>query len=103
MKILTAAEMREVDRKSIEVGIPGIILMENAAIQVVDFLRETFAPLSDPNVVIFCGKGNNGGDGFAIARHLFFRRLVASLTVYEVFSAADLAGDAAKIEPCWRH
>ena len=46
MTILTAAEMREVDRLTIEAGIPGIILMENAGSRVVDFLRETFAPLS---------------------------------------------------------
>ena len=45
MKILTAAEMREVDRRTIEAGIPGIVLMENAGHRVVEFLAERFAPL----------------------------------------------------------
>lgn len=96
MKVLTAAEMREVDRKTIEAGIPGLILMENAANRVVDFLRETFAPLQDFHVVVFCGKGNNGGDGFAIARQLYSRQLVASVTVFEVFPPEELKGDAAE-------
>jgi ADP-dependent NAD(P)H-hydrate dehydratase / NAD(P)H-hydrate epimerase len=94
MKILTAAEMREVDRLTIEGGIPGLILMENAGCRVVDFLCETFAPLAAQNVLIICGKGNNGGDGFVIARQLFTRRLCRQLTVLELFPAEDLAGDA---------
>ena len=44
MKILTAAEMREVDRRTVEAGIPGIVLMENAGHRVVEFLAERFAP-----------------------------------------------------------
>lgn len=95
MKILTAAEMREVDARTIQAGIPGLILMENAAHGVVEFLRETFSPLSQVHVVIFCGKGNNGGDGFAIARHLYSRNLAASVTVFETFPADELKGDAA--------
>jgi ADP-dependent NAD(P)H-hydrate dehydratase / NAD(P)H-hydrate epimerase len=94
MKILTAAEMREVDRLTIESGISGVILMENAGCRVVDFLCETFAPLAAQNVVVICGKGNNGGDGFVIARQLFTRRLCRQLTVLELFPAEDLAGDA---------
>ena len=70
MKILTADEMREVDRRTIEAGIPGIVLMENAGHRVVEFLELRFSPLSEQRVVIFCGKGNNGGDGFVIARQL---------------------------------
>ena len=96
MKILTAAEMREVDRRTIESGIPGLILMENAASRVVDFLRETFVPLEQHRVVIFCGKGNNGGDGFGTARQLFSRKLAADLIVYELFPPEDLKGDAAE-------
>jgi len=94
MKILTAAEMREVDRLTIERGIPGLILMENAGCRVVDFLRETFAPLSGQKVVVICGKGNNGGDGFVIARQLFTRKLCRELSVLELFSGEDLTGDA---------
>lgn len=96
MKILTAAEMREVDRLTIERGIPGLILMENAGSRVVDFLRETFAPLSEQYVVVICGKGNNGGDGFVAARQLFTRNLCRHLKVVELFDPATLTGDAAE-------
>lgn len=95
MKILTAAQMREVDRLTIERGIPGLVLMENAGGRVVDFLRETFAPLRQHRVVVVCGKGNNGGDGFVVARHLFIRQLCAALHVVETSDPAELAGDAA--------
>ena len=53
MKILSAAEMREVDAATIKRGIPGIILMENEGIRVVEYLRETLAPLSKHRAVIF--------------------------------------------------
>ena len=95
MKVLTAAETREVDRRTIESGIPGLILMENAGSRVVDFLLEQFAPLADQRVLVVCGKGNNGGDGFVVARQLFTRRLCRELTVVELFDPASLTGDAA--------
>ncbi len=95
MKILSAAQMREVDRLTIERGISGLILMENAGSRVVDFLRENFAPLSRHDVVVVCGKGNNGGDGFVVARQLFTRNLCRKLTVYELFEPGTLTGDAA--------
>jgi NAD(P)H-hydrate epimerase len=94
MKILTAAEMREVDRLTIERGIPGLILMENAGCRVVEVLAETFAPLADQRVLIVCGKGNNGGDGFVVARQLFIRSLCRQLTVWELFGPDSLSGDA---------
>ncbi len=86
--------MREVDRLTIERGIPGLILMENAGSRVVDFLLQTFAPLSEQRVVVVCGKGNNGGDGFVVARQLFTRRLCRQLTVLELFDPETLTGDA---------
>ena len=46
MKVLTSAQMREIDRRTVELGIPGIMLMENAGHRVAEFLAETFAPLS---------------------------------------------------------
>jgi ADP-dependent NAD(P)H-hydrate dehydratase / NAD(P)H-hydrate epimerase len=70
MKVLTAAEMREVDRLTMEGGISGPVLMENAGCRVVEFLELRFAPLAEHRIVIFCGKGNNGGDGLVIARQL---------------------------------
>jgi NAD(P)H-hydrate epimerase len=94
VKILTNEEMGEIDRLTIENGIPGLILMENAGSRVVDFLCETFAPLAQQRVVVVCGKGNNGGDGFVVARQLFTRQLCKSLTVFELFDEAELKGDA---------
>ena len=69
-RVLTAAQMRDIDSRTVELGIPGIVLMENAAHRVVEFLAERFAPLSGQRIVVLCGKGNNGGDGLAIARQL---------------------------------
>ncbi|MCB1037235.1 MAG: NAD(P)H-hydrate epimerase, partial [Acidobacteria bacterium] len=72
MRVLDADAMREVDRQAIEdLGIPSLVLMENAALGVVDALAETFPEVS--RVAIFCGPGNNGGDGFAVGRHLAVR------------------------------
>ncbi|MEA2463637.1 MAG: ADP-dependent NAD(P)H-hydrate dehydratase / NAD(P)H-hydrate epimerase, partial [Acidobacteriota bacterium] len=69
MKILNSEQMRNIDRRATEsFGIPSIVLMENAAIAVVDAVFEHY-PEAD-RVAIVCGTGMNGGDGFAIARHL---------------------------------
>jgi len=69
MKIATTQIMRSIDRYCIDVlGIPGIVLMENAALKVVKNISE-----NDKNFVIVCSSGNNGGDGFVVARHLFNR------------------------------
>ncbi|MBI4464007.1 MAG: NAD(P)H-hydrate epimerase, partial [Acidobacteria bacterium] len=74
MKILTARQMREVDRITIEkLGVPGPLLMENAGRNVFEVLREKFPSLSRERITILCGKGNNGGDGFVVARHLYQR------------------------------
>src|SRR5438270_4797049 len=86
--------MREVDRLTIERGIPGLTLMENAGSRVVDFLREAFPPLTEHRVVMVCGKGNTGGDGFVVARQLFTRKLCRELTVLELFDRESLTGDA---------
>lgn len=72
MRVLTAAAMRDVDRRAIdELGIPSLVLMENAALGVVEALTERF-PRTE-RVAVLCGPGNNGGDGLAIARHLSCR------------------------------
>ena len=63
--------MRAFDEKAtIEYSIPSVVLMENAALRVVEFLEWKFGDLREKRVVVLCGKGNNGGDGFVIARHL---------------------------------
>ena len=67
--VLTAAEMRDADRRTIEeVGLPGAVLMENAGAAVAREIRARFPRARRP--VVLCGKGNNGGDGFVVARHL---------------------------------
>ena len=95
MKVLTAAEMREVDRRTIELGIPGIVHMENAAHRVVEAIAERFAPLSTQRIAVLCGKGNNGGDGLAIARQLRTRFAPAALDVVLLADPEELKGDAA--------
>ncbi len=68
---LTREQVREVDRRAIEqYGIPGIVLMENAAIGAANVALEMLEGVSAPSALILCGGGNNGGDGLAVARHL---------------------------------
>src|SRR5437763_633909 len=69
----TRAEMRELDRRaSEEFGIPSLLLMENAGRAAADVACEIARP-PDGCVLVFCGRGNNGGDGFVVARHLVNR------------------------------
>jgi ADP-dependent NAD(P)H-hydrate dehydratase / NAD(P)H-hydrate epimerase len=91
MKILTAAEMGEADRRSVEAGISIATLMENAGRAVARFCERHYTP--GGLVVVLCGKGNNGGDGFVAARHL----AVSGRTVRVLLlgAAADVKGDAA--------
>lgn len=87
--VLTAAEMREADRRTIEeVGLPGAVLMENAGAAVAQAIRAHFSAAR--RLAILCGKGNNGGDGFVVARRL--RELQPAL--YLVGSRRDVKGDA---------
>ena len=114
MKVLTAAEMREVDRRTTELGISGAVLMENAGHRVVEFLSERFSPLSAQRVAVICGKGNNGGDGLVIARQLFTRYRPAALHVVlsdssddseplRMLRAAGFSAVATEIAPEMRH
>ena len=92
IKVLTASQMRELDRVTTErVGVPGMVLMENAGRNVVRALAERFV-LERERVAILCGKGNNGGDGFAVARHLSMRG--HSPRVALLADPAALTGDA---------
>ena len=95
MKVLTAAQMREVDRRTIERGIPGLVLMENAGQRVAEFIEQKFAPLDQHHAVVYCGKGNNGGDGLVVARELLIRGKLRALDVVLVAAPEELAGDAA--------
>lgn len=88
---LTREQSRQLDRRAIdEYGISGLVLMENAGRGVVDVLERL--GISGP-VVILCGKGNNAGDGFVIARHLEIRGHECKVIL--LFSRSELTGDAA--------
>ncbi len=91
--VLTRQQVREFDRRAIqEYGIPGIVLMENAGRGCADILCGLIGRGRGP-VVIVCGKGNNGGDGFVIARHLDLRGI--DVRVLLLADPKDLTGDAA--------
>jgi NAD(P)H-hydrate epimerase len=92
---LNRDEVREIDRKAIEeYEIPGIILMENAGRNVVEVILKMLPDPVKSRVAIFCGKGNNGGDGFVIARHLYNKGV--NVSVYLTTQVANVlaAGNA---------
>jgi hydroxyethylthiazole kinase-like uncharacterized protein yjeF len=101
MKALTAAEMREVDRLTTErLGISQLQLMENAGKQVADAIRQRYGLLRMPHVAVLCGKGNNGGDGFVVAR--FLKELRGVNACVFLFARRDeLRGDAAASFARW--
>jgi ADP-dependent NAD(P)H-hydrate dehydratase / NAD(P)H-hydrate epimerase len=93
MKIVTASQMQELDRRTIhEAGVPGKILMERAGTGVLAAIEQSFGPPRGKTVTIFCGKGNNGGDGFVVARLL--RRKQGKVHVCLLSNPRDLKGDA---------
>jgi len=93
VRVLDAGQMREADRQTIDViGIPSAVLMENAGRQVVAAMETAFAPLAGGRVAILCGCGNNGGDGFVVARVLWQRGIQAQ--VYVIGRLDQVRGDA---------
>ena len=83
MKILTAAQMAEVDRLTTEkYKIPSLLLMENAGRSLADELEKACRNLFRKRVLIFCGKGNNGGDGLVVARYLALRGARPEILVF---------------------
>ena len=89
--ILTREQIRRVDAMAIEeLGIPGVVLMENAGRNAAEHIARCLADTGADRVVIFCGPGNNGGDGFVIARQLANRGI--AVAVY-------LAGDPNRLSP----
>ena len=92
MKITTAAEMREIDRVTTEkYGVPSLSLMENAGTGVAQFILERYPDAK--RITVVCGKGNNGGDGFVIARKLHDAGRVVEVIL--LARGDELKGDAA--------
>lgn len=88
LAVLTAAQMREADRRTIEeLGLPGAVLMENAGAAVARVVEEGWPGVTP---LVLCGKGNNGGDGFVVARRLLARRARVLLFA----RPEDVRGDA---------
>lgn len=91
MKIVTAEEMREIDRITTEKhGVPSLTLMENAGRAVAEEVLSRYAP---QRALVICGKGNNGGDGFAAGRHL--AEAGVGVEVVALHDASEYSGDAA--------
>ncbi|MFZ3215419.1 MAG: NAD(P)H-hydrate dehydratase [Candidatus Acidiferrales bacterium] len=94
MKILTAAEMREVDRLSTaRYNIPSLTLMESAGASVAQFISRRWTNFAARRIVVLCGKGNNGGDGLVAARHL--QAFDANPEVFLFAAPEEMQGDAA--------
>lgn len=93
MRIVTGYEMRQIDQAAEKKqGIPSIILMENAGTGVCNVIEEYFAELTDLQALVVCGKGNNGGDGFVVARHLINNG--AKVSVARLGKKNEIKGDA---------
>ena len=99
--VFTAAEMRAMDARAIAMlGIPGPRLMENAGAGAARLIADEFAPIRGERVLVLCGRGNNGGDGFVVARRLTARG--ARVQVFLVGRRRDVTGDAAVALARWR-
>jgi hydroxyethylthiazole kinase-like uncharacterized protein yjeF len=93
MRVLTAAQMKEADRVTIEeIGIPSLVLMENAGRQVVAAIETLHAELLEQRIAVLCGQGNNGGDGYVVARTLLQRGV--DVSVFVIGRIVDVRGDA---------
>jgi NAD(P)H-hydrate epimerase len=92
VRLLTAEEMRELDRRTIAAGVAGETLMERAGAGVVSAMSERYGPLLGMRVLVLCGTGNNGGDGFVAARALRERGAVPSVVL--VGERSRVQGDA---------
>lgn len=95
IKVVTAKEMQNIDKRAIrEYKIPGMVLMENAGMRVVEALEGLYENLNDKKIAVFAGKGNNGGDGFVVARHLINKGVYAK--VFLLTPKGNVSGDAKK-------
>src|SRR3972149_10757696 len=93
LPVVTAAEMRRIDREAMErLGLSGRTLMENAGRGAAQVIIERFGAIRGRSAAILCGKGNNGGDGFVVARHL--SEAGANVSAWLLGSSKGVKGDA---------
>lgn len=93
MRVVTPGQMNRIDALCIDkIGIPGIVLMENAALKVVEEISRRIGSVRGKKIVLFAGKGNNGGDALAVSRHLFNRG--AQTDIFLLARKEELKGDA---------
>lgn len=99
--LLTRDQLRELDRLAIdELGIPGVVLMENAGRNAAEIVLDMLEEMDDqnllenevPRVAVMCGGGNNGGDGYVIARHLY--NTGVEVAIFSAKDPSELTGDA---------
>ena len=89
MRVLNAAQMRDAERITIDdIGIGSLVLMECAGRQVVSTLQQRVDELADSRIAVLCGPGNNGGDGFVVARTLL--QAGHDVSVFVIGRAADV-------------
>src|SRR5438034_5548972 len=93
MRVLNPSQMREADRRTVDdIGISSLVLMENAGRQAVAAMEAMHSDLLERQVAVLCGRGNNGGDGFVVARTLAQRGVEVS--VFLLGRVSDVRGDA---------
>jgi len=90
--LITGSQMASIDRRAIDGGAPSLDLMEAAGLGVVQVIRDLLGDFQNQRIVILCGKGNNGGDGFVIARHA--AQQGARVQVFLATPSDDFKGDA---------
>ncbi len=94
MKIVKPEQMSAIDKYTInEIGIPGIVLMENAAVCVANEVLSMLQDMNGKRAVVLAGKGNNGGDALAVARHLYNKGI--DVWTYLLAKKDEISGDAA--------
>ena len=92
-RVMSREQIRAVDAWAIDrIGVPGVVLMENAGRSCAELVKEKLAGVAHPRVCIFCGTGNNGGDGYVIARHLLSADSAVKVVLYG--DRAKMRGDA---------
>ena len=106
MKVVTAEEMKALDEKAVsECKIPSLFLMENAARGLADKIEEKISRVAGLPIIIFCGKGRNGGDGLAAARHFRMRGAIVTVAFFSPIgqsqASSRLSGDTQTMLTAW--